>query len=99
VSEQQTTESTMASSSPLESRPPPAIHVKALHHIKLASRNILATHKFNTSTLNFTPLSQFNHYTPDHKLFVVMFSHPATNTILEARYSPSRAALAEVGIR
>jgi catechol 2,3-dioxygenase-like lactoylglutathione lyase family enzyme len=81
------------SSNTATSRPPVALHVKGLHHIKLASSNVLATQKFYTSILSFTPLPQFNHYTPDHKLFAVMFAHQATNTIIEARYSPSRAAL------
>jgi len=79
----------MASSEPKYQAPQNPLTLKGIHHIKLPSKNILETQRFYTEILHFQPLPQYNHYTADRKLFAVLFSHPATNTILEARYAPS----------
>jgi len=63
-----------------------------VNHLKLASSDIWKTHDFYTKIFHFTPLPHYNHYTPEHKLFAVMFEHTPTKLIVEVRYEPTQAA-------
>ena len=68
--------------------------LNGIHHLKLSSKDILATQSFYTKILHFNPLPQFNHYIPaGRKLFAVLFEHGPTKMILEARYAPQLAEL------
>lgn len=37
-------------------------------------------------------MPQYDHFTPDHKLFAKMFQHEASQLIVEVRYVPSQAS-------
>lgn len=58
---------------------------KGVSHLKLPCHSIRKTHDFYTEIFPFTPLPQYNHYTPDHKLFAKMFTHKPTKLIVEVR--------------
>jgi catechol-2,3-dioxygenase len=75
----------------MATKPPAHLSLQAIHHIKLPSKDIIATQSFYTKILGFTALPQYNHYTADKKLFAVLFQHPTTKVILEARYAPELA--------
>ncbi|KAK6382980.1 hypothetical protein LTS17_003650 [Exophiala oligosperma] len=62
-----------------------------INHLKLATSDLWRCHDFYTKVLPFTPLPQYHHYTPEHKLFAVMFEHSPTKVIVEARYHPKQA--------
>lgn len=62
-----------------------------IHHLKLPCASIRKTHDFYTEIFPFVALPQYNHYTPEHKLFALMFMHPSTKLIVEARYDPAQA--------
>ena len=38
-------------------------------------------------------IPSLNHYTPEHKLYAVLFQHPATKTIIELRHDPTQAGV------
>ena len=63
-----------------------------VNHLKLPCFSIQKTHDFYTRIFPFTPLPQYDHFTPDHKLFAKMFRHDQTKLIIEVRYVPSQAA-------
>ena len=67
-----------------------------INHLKLASANILKTLHFYTAVLPMVHISKFNHYTAERKLFAVMFQHPSTKLLVEARNAPEQA-LAQKG--
>jgi hypothetical protein len=62
-----------------------------VNHLKLPCHSIPETHDFYTKIFPFTPLPQYDHFTPDHKLFAKMFSHEPTKLIVEVRYAPEQA--------
>lgn len=51
----------------------------------------MKTWEFYTKILPFTPLPQYDHFTPDHKLFAKMFYYEPTKLIVEVRYMPEQA--------
>lgn len=62
-----------------------------INHLKLPSFNIKKTHDFYTKILPFKPLPQYDHFTPEHKLFAKMCIHEPTKLIIEVRYVPGQA--------
>ena len=64
---------------------------RGINHLKLPSTSIRKTHDFYTRVFPFTPVPKYNHYTPDHKLFAIMFVHEPTKLLVEVRYVPSQA--------
>ncbi|KAI9232459.1 MAG: hypothetical protein BYD32DRAFT_400366 [Podila humilis] len=74
------------------SKPTAPSSFKGIHHLKLASSSIQKTHDFYTKVFPFTPLPAHDHFTPDHKVFAKIISHPLTNLLVEIRYDPTRAA-------
>ena len=46
---------------------------------------------FYTNVLPLVHIPQFNHYTPEHKLFAVMCQHPSTKLLVEIRNAPEQA--------
>ena len=65
--------------------------LNGINHLKLPSTNILETLDFYTTVLPMVHLPQYNHYTPQHKLFAVMFQHPSTGLLVEVRNAPEQA--------
>ena len=63
-----------------------------VNHLKLPCFSINKKHDFYPKILPFTPLPQYDHFTPDHKLFAKMCEHAPTKLIIETRYVPSQAA-------
>ncbi|KAH8803430.1 hypothetical protein F5884DRAFT_507580 [Xylogone sp. PMI_703] len=66
-----------------------------IHHLKLPCASIRKTHDFYTKIFPFVALPQYDHYTPEHKLFALLFMHPSTNLVVEARYDPKKAKAQE----
>jgi len=62
-----------------------------INHLKLPAFSIQKTFDFYTNVLPFTPLPQYDHFTPEHKLFAKMCSHEPTKLIVEIRYVPTHA--------
>ena len=62
-----------------------------VNHLKLPCFSIKKTHDFYTTILPFTPMPQYDHFTPDHELFAKMCQHASTKLIIETRYVPSQA--------
>ena len=62
-----------------------------INHLKLPSFSVQKTVDFYTNIFPFTYLPQYDHFTPDHKLFAKMFWHEPTKLIIEARYVPTQA--------
>lgn len=65
---------------------------KGINHLKLPCQSINVTHDFYVNVFPFTPLPQYDHFTPNHELFAKMFTHAATQLIVEVRYCPNEAA-------
>lgn len=42
--------------------------------------------------LPFKHLTHLDHYTPDHELFAVVFTHEETKLMVELRYNPEQAS-------
>ncbi|CAM6113161.1 unnamed protein product [Calypogeia fissa] len=64
-----------------------------VNHLKLPAHSIRKTHDFYTRVFPFKPIPQFDHFTPDHKLFAKMISHEhSTKLLVEIRYAPAQAA-------
>jgi hypothetical protein len=63
-----------------------------INHLKLPCQSINVTHDFYVNVFPFTPLPQYDHFTPNHELFAKMFTHAATKLIVEVRYCPNEAA-------
>ncbi|KIX95740.1 uncharacterized protein Z520_08448 [Fonsecaea multimorphosa CBS 102226] len=75
----------------LPKRPNGKRSFNGINHLKLATNDLWKCHEFYTKIFPFTPLPQYHHYTPEHKLFAVMFEHAPTKLIVEARYEPHQA--------
>lgn len=76
-----------------QSSPPTATmpkSFKGIHHLKLPCHSISRTFDFYTRIFPFSPLPQYDHFTPDHKLFARIFTHAPTNLLVEVRYVPSQ---------
>ena len=69
---------------------PPSI--LGLNHIKLPAYSIAATYAFYTDILPFTPLPEYDHFTPDRKIFAKLCRHDPSGLLLEVRYRPEQAA-------
>lgn len=80
---------------PAPSRPNGKRSLNGVNHLKLATNDLWKCHDFYTKIFGFTPLPHYNHYTPEHKLFAVMFEHSPTKTIVELRYEPNQAKAQE----
>jgi hypothetical protein len=72
-------------------QPPKPSSFRGVDHLKLASFSIEKTHEFYTKILPFTSQPQWDHFTPEHKLFAKIVKHESTNLILEIRYEPTQA--------
>jgi hypothetical protein len=59
--------------------------------LKLPCHSLKKTHAFYTEVFPFKPLPQYNRYTPEHKLFAMMFMHEPTKLIVEVRHYPAEA--------
>jgi catechol 2,3-dioxygenase-like lactoylglutathione lyase family enzyme len=68
---------------------PPSL--RGINHLKLPVFSLQKTYDFYTKVLPFKPLPQYNHFTPEHKLFAQMFMHESTKLIVEVRYDPVTA--------
>jgi len=79
----------MAASASKPSMPP---SFTGVNHLKLPCYSIKKTHDFYTTIFPFTPVPKYNHYTPEHKVFAMMFTHAPTKLIVEVRYVPEQAA-------
>lgn len=64
---------------------------KGVHHLKLPVHSLKQTREFYTTVFPFTHLPQFDHFTPQHKLFAQIFIHEPTKLLVEVRYDPARA--------
>ena len=64
---------------------------KGINHLKLPCHSLKKTYDFYTTIFPFKPLPQYNHYTPKHKLFAMMFTYEPSKLIIEVRYSPTEA--------
>jgi hypothetical protein len=73
-------------------RPSMPSSFKGINHLKLPCHSLKKTHDFYTRIFPFTPLPQYNHYTPTHALFATMITHAPSNLIVEIRYSPTEAS-------
>lgn len=62
-----------------------------INHIKLPCFSIQRTLDFYTKILPFEHLPQYDHFTPDHRVFAKMFRDKATSIIVEVRYMPHQA--------
>jgi catechol 2,3-dioxygenase-like lactoylglutathione lyase family enzyme len=65
--------------------------LNGINHLKLQCHDILKTCEFYTTIFPFTRLKQYDHFTPDHKLFAVMVTHEPSNLIIEFRHVPEQA--------
>jgi hypothetical protein len=63
-----------------------------INYLKLPANSIQKTHDFYTKVFPFSPLPQYDHFTPDHELFAKMFQHEQTGLAIEVRYVPTQAA-------
>lgn len=70
----------------------PSLSFRGIDHLKLPSSSITKTHDFYTKIFPFTPMPQYDHFTPDHKLFAKMFYYEPHKLIVEVRYVPEQAA-------
>lgn len=70
----------------------PPLSFRGIDHLKLPSLSITKTHDFYTTIFPFTPLPQYDHFTPEHKLFAKMFYYEPHKLIVEVRYVPEQAA-------
>ncbi len=75
---------------PQDAAMPPTFN--GVNHLKLPCYSIKKTHDFYTKILPFTPMPQYDPFTPDHKLFAKMCQHTPTKLIIETRYVPDQAA-------
>ena len=62
-----------------------------INHLKLPVFNLNETLKFHTTIFPFAHLLHYDHFTPEHKLFALMFHHRETKVIVEVRYAPDQA--------
>ena len=69
----------------------PSRTFNGVNHLKLPCNDILTTGAFYEKLLPFTRIHEYNHYTPDHRLFAIMLQHQSTNLIIELRHVPSQA--------
>jgi catechol 2,3-dioxygenase-like lactoylglutathione lyase family enzyme len=76
----------------MEAQPSMPTSFNGINHLKLPVFSIQKTHDFYTKIFPFTPLPQYDHFTPDHELFAKMFQHEPSKLIVEVRYVPSQAA-------
>lgn len=70
---------------------PQSLSFKGVNHVKLAVHSIQRSLHFYTNVLPFTHLKQFDHFTPEHKLFGSMFIYEPTKFLMEVRYHPEQA--------
>jgi catechol-2,3-dioxygenase len=77
----------MSASGAPPSTPKPRFN--GINHLKLPVKNIHDTLTFYTKVLPFEWQPKWNHFTPDHELFAVMFTHG--DLIVEARHLPDQA--------
>ncbi|KAI9737567.1 MAG: hypothetical protein M1834_009722 [Cirrosporium novae-zelandiae] len=90
------TQSVASSKNPPSSSKMPS-SFRGINHLKLPATDILKTSSFYTTIFPFTRLPHYDHFTPDHKLFAVMFAHAPTNLIVEIRHVPDQVVSAQRG--
>jgi catechol 2,3-dioxygenase-like lactoylglutathione lyase family enzyme len=61
-----------------------------INHLKLPAQSLTKTMDFYTRIFPFTALPQYDHFTPDHRLFACMFTHAPTGLLVEVRYAPEQ---------
>jgi hypothetical protein len=62
-----------------------------INHLKLPAQSLTKTTDFYMRIFPFTALPQYDHFTPDHRLFACMFTHAPTGLLVEVRYAPEQA--------
>ena len=68
-----------------------------INHLKLPCHSLKKSHAFYTEVFPFKPLPQYNFYTPEHKLFAMMFIHDPTKLIVDVRYCPPKPTRRRAG--
>ncbi|KAG8887965.1 hypothetical protein FRB98_008638 [Tulasnella sp. 332] len=68
-----------------------------INHLRLPAYDVQVIYDFYTTIFPFERLRQYDHYTPDHKLFAVMYPHKHTDLVIEIRHVPKQAEAQKVG--